>query len=65
MVIDVGDVMFSLWIAFGFVVFLPLCVGAAGPVRDGKVYKVQPSTESTTESVRGRTTVVSAGLHAA
>ena len=65
MAFDVGDVMFSLWISFSFVVFLALCVGAARPVRDREMYKVQPSTTSTTESVRGRTTVASAGLHAA
>lgn len=63
--IDVGDVMSSLWISSGFVAFLPLCVGAAGPVRDAKMYKVHPSTTGTTESVRGRPTVASAGLHAA
>ena len=65
MAIVVGDVMFGLWIWFGFVVFLPLWVGAAEPVGDGKMSKVQPGTTSTTESVRGRTTVASAGLHAA
>ena len=66
MAIDIGDLMFSSWIAFGFVVFLPLCVAAAGPVRDGKMYKVQPGTTGTADSVRGRPTVASgAGLHAA